>query len=87
MGYHITYRKSFEKELRKLHPTARKAVTRRILALADNPRPYGCTKLEGSDMSYRIRQGDYRVIYNIYDDLVVVEVVRIGHRSDVYRKD
>ena len=86
MGYHITYRKAFKKELRKLKPTVLKAVVRRILALADEPRPKGCTKLEGSDVTYRIRQGDYRIIYNIYDDLVVVEVVKIGHRSDVYRK-
>ena len=86
MGYQITYKASFKKELRRLHPTIRRAVVKRILALADDPRPNGCVKLVGSENTYRIRQGNYRVMYNVYDDLIVVEVIKVDHRSDVYRK-
>lgn len=86
MSYKLTYRKSFKKELRKLPTRMRKAIVKRVLSLAIDPRPHGVTKLEGSDTTYRVRQGDYRIIYNIYDDLVIVEVIKIGHRSDVYRK-
>ena len=57
----------------------------RIKALADDPHPPGCEKLAGQE-SYRIRQGNYRVVYTIDDDRVIVEIVRVGHRSDVYRR-
>ncbi|MEM7699015.1 MAG: type II toxin-antitoxin system RelE/ParE family toxin [Verrucomicrobiota bacterium] len=53
--------------------------------LADDPRPDGCTKLTGSERAYRIRVGNYRVIYEVFDDTVLIEVVRVGHRRDVYR--
>jgi mRNA interferase RelE/StbE len=56
----------------------------RIEALADNPRPQGYEKLAGSS-AYRIRQGDYRIIYTINDGTIVVEMIRVGHRRDVYR--
>ncbi len=56
----------------------------RIRGLAENPHPHGSEKLAGED-SYRIRQGSYRIIYTIDDDRVIVEIVRVGHRSDVYR--
>ena len=56
-----------------------------MLALADDPRPYGCKKLSGED-AYRIRVGDYRIVYSIYDDIVTVEVIRINHRKEVYKK-
>ena len=54
--------------------------------MADNPRPQGSKKLGGEDGLYRIRVGDYRIVYAIRDDILVVLVVRIGHRSEVYRK-
>ncbi len=85
MGYHLEYRASFKKELRKLSPKIRRAIVERILNLADDPRPNGVTKLRGADKTYRIRQGDYRIIYNIYDELIIIELIKIGHRSDVYR--
>ena len=53
--------------------------------LADNPRPRGVEKLEGRENRYRIRVGDYRVIYEIHDEVLLVLVVRIGHRREVYR--
>jgi len=55
-----------------------------ILTLADNPRPPGCAKLKGRD-EWRVRVGDYRIVYGIDDEQRVVEVVHIGHRRDVYR--
>jgi mRNA interferase RelE/StbE len=57
----------------------------RIRALADDPRPQGSEKITGSDDLYRIRSGDYRAIYTIQDDRLVVLVVRVAHRRDVYR--
>jgi len=56
-----------------------------IDALADNPHPAGSLKLQGADDLYRIRIGDYRVIYQIQDEVLIVLVVEIGHRRDVYR--
>ena len=56
-----------------------------IEALADDPRPSGCRKLAGSDRTWRIRVGDYRVVYEIEDEVLVVLVMRVRHRRDVYR--
>ncbi|HSH61884.1 MAG TPA: type II toxin-antitoxin system RelE/ParE family toxin [Acidimicrobiales bacterium] len=53
--------------------------------LADNPRPPGCTKLTGEDAAYRVRVGVYRIVYEVLDDLLLVHVVRVGHRRDVYK--
>ena len=62
----------------------RQRIVRRIEALADDPRPHGCEKLSGYDR-YRLRQGRYRIVYEVRDDVVLVVVVKIGHRRDVYR--
>ena len=80
------YRSSFKKELRRIASKERQLVTERILSLANNPRPHGVTKLQGSEKLYRIRQGDYRVIYAIEDKIVTIEVIKVGHRKDVYEK-
>ena len=53
--------------------------------LADDPRPPGCVGLTGELRAYRVRVGDYRIIYEVFDDRLVVHVVRVGHRRDVYR--
>jgi mRNA interferase RelE/StbE len=53
--------------------------------LAEEPRPPGCTKLTGEPNTYRVRTGDYRIVYDVFDDHLVVQVVRIGHRRDIYR--
>ena len=62
-----------------------KLVGRRIDALATNPRPRGVEKLQGADELYRIRSGDYRIIYQIEDAVLKVLVIKIGQRGDVYR--
>lgn len=62
----------------------RTRIVDRIRHLAEEPRPRGCEKLSGSDR-YRVRQGNYRILYSIDDDASIVTVVKIGHRCDVYR--
>jgi mRNA interferase RelE/StbE len=62
------------------------AIIEKIQALASHPRPAGYAKLHGADDLYRVRQGDYRIIYQILDKALVVIVVKIGHRKEVYRK-
>ena len=62
----------------------RQRVVKRIEALADDPRPPGCEKLTGQDR-YRVRQDPYRIVYSVEDDILVVYVVKVGHRGDVYR--
>ncbi len=60
-------------------------IAKKIDLLADNPRPAGVRKLEGRSELYRIRVGDYRFIYEIHDEMLVVVVIRVAHRRDVYR--
>ena len=64
----------------------RQAITDRIFALAEGPRPSGCVKLSGSEPLYRIRQGRYRIVYKVEDDVLVIIVIRIADRKEVYRK-
>ena len=54
--------------------------------LAETPRPPGCVAMAGEAHAYRVRVGDYRIVYEVFDDRLVVQVVRIGHRRDVYRR-
>ncbi len=63
----------------------RQRIIERIQNLAANPRPEGCQKLSGRER-YRLRQGSYRIVYSVEDDTLVVYVVRVGHRKDIYRK-
>lgn len=83
--YTIQYRKSVEKYLRKLDKPALQRIVEKIYTLRQDPRPHGVKKLEGEKNLYRVRQGDYRIIYEIHDNVLIVEVIKIGHRSDVYR--
>ena len=62
----------------------RQRIVKRIEGLAEEPRPVGCQKLSGQDR-YRLRQGQYRIVYAVEDDLLTVYVVRVAHRKDVYR--
>lgn len=82
--YEIRFKESVTRDLKGLPREHVAAILERIAALADNPRPHGCEKISGLER-YRIRQGHYRVIYEIRDRQLVVVVVKIGHRSHVYR--
>ncbi len=83
-SYSLEIKRSAAKELAQLPTTDRKRVIARIQALAEEPRPVGAEKLSGQDR-YRIRQGEYRILYEIEDAVLRVMVVRIGHRRDIYR--
>ena len=85
MAYRIEFKPSAAKEFSQLPKNIQKRITAKVNTLADNPRPRGVEKLEGRENRYRIRVGDYRVIYEIHDEVLLVLVVRIGHRREVYR--
>ena len=82
----IEWRKSTKKDLRRITAADVSKIIAVVTGLADDPRPHGCMKIQGSDLAYRIRVGDYRIIYEIYERRLIVEIVRVKHRRDVYRK-
>ncbi len=83
-SYSIEIKRSAGKELAELPKQDRLRVIARIENLAHDPRPTGSEKLSGQER-YRVREGDYRILYEIHDHVLVVMVVRIGHRREVYR--
>ena len=83
--YKIQIKPSAVKELNKLPKKNLMKVVLKIQALSEDPRPSGCEKLSG-DEKYRIRYGNYRIVYAIQDEILVVYVVKIGHRKDTYKK-
>ena len=84
--FEIQWRSSTRKDLRSLprHEVAR--VVSAVADLASNPQPHGSQKLSGSERIYRIRVGDYRVIYEVFADSRVIEIQRVRHRKNVYRE-
>lgn len=84
-GYSIFIKPSAVKEIESISSKRdRQRIVARIEKLADDPRPAGCEKLSGQE-KYRIRQGQYRIVYSIEDQELVIFVVKVGHRKDVYR--
>ena len=81
--YKVEFKPTVWKDLDDIPKADRRRILRRVTALAEEPRPMGCQKLAGQER-YRIRQGDYRILYSIEDDRVVVVVVKVGHRREVY---
>lgn len=84
-SYRIEFAREATKDLRRIDRVWIPKIISAIEALTAVPRPVGCKKLVGSEHTFRIRVGDYRVIYDIQDNTLVVLVVRIRHRRDVYR--
>ena len=84
-SYELLIKASAAKELEALPRKDRERVLAKIRSLAGNPRPHGTEKLSGGE-KYRLRQGDYRVLYSIDDAGATVTIVKIGHRREVYRK-
>ena len=82
--FELVFKQSVAKDLRQIPRKEVARILRRIEALRDEPRPAGVEKLSGQE-KYRIRQGVYRIIYEIRDDKLIVVVIKIGHRRDVYR--
>ena len=98
MTYRIEIKPSAQKELAKIPKTSALKIIDKINAhlnysptdekiksLAKDPRPSGCKKLTGTDHSFRVRIGNNRVVYSIFDDRLIIQVIKIGHRKDVYK--
>ena len=85
MSYRIDIAAPAQRQLRKLDPHARRRVQAAIELLAEEPRPPAAKMLVNSDGAWRVRVGDYRVIYDIEDDHLVVLVLAAGHRREIYR--
>lgn len=84
IAYRVEFTTAAAKEVRKLEPQIRRRVLVAIASLEIDPRPSGVRKLAGHDSAWRVRIGDYRVLYEISDERVVVTVFRAAHRRDVY---
>lgn len=84
-SYSIRIKRSAQKEIEAVGTKKdRQRIVARIAALADDPRPPGSEKLSASSF-YRVRQGQYRIVYEIQDDVLVIIVIKVGHRKNVYR--
>lgn len=84
--YSISIKTTALKELEKVPKTYAIKITNSINKLAQDPRPPGVKKLKGTDETlYRVRVGDYRIIYSVEDKIQIIEVTRIGHRKDIYK--
>ncbi len=83
-SYSLEIKRSAAKELAQVPPKDRGRIIARIQALAEDPRPVAAEKLSGQER-YRVRQGDYRILYEIEDQILRIMVVKIGHWRDVYR--
>jgi mRNA interferase RelE/StbE len=81
--YRIYFTTAAARQVKKLPRPARERVLQFIEGLAEDPRPHGARKLVGEEAAWRIRAGDYRIIYDLFDDELMVTVVRAGHRRDV----
>jgi mRNA interferase RelE/StbE len=83
MPYQVQIGKSAQKQLDKLPDEVAEQLLDAIENLAVNPRPSGCKKLKGRD-GYRIRKGDYRIIYDVFDNVLVIDIIAVGHRKEIY---
>ncbi len=84
--YQIKWKRSATKELKKLPKDAVQRILRTVEQLSQNPRPVGVKKIVGSKHSCRIRVGNYRIVYSLVEEIFIVEIIRVRHRKDVYRK-
>ncbi|MEY9951741.1 type II toxin-antitoxin system RelE/ParE family toxin [Leifsonia sp. EB34] len=84
MTYTVEFTAASARELRKLDPVARNRVLAAVARLESDPRPGGARRLVGFTEAWRLRVGDYRVLYEVVDDTVLVTVFRVGHRRSVY---
>ncbi|MEH2059199.1 MAG: type II toxin-antitoxin system RelE/ParE family toxin [Nostoc sp.] len=87
MSYEVKFSKGAKKQFRKLPLDVQERIQTKINDLAIEPHPNGVKKLQGDDNSYRIRVGDYRVVYELDDDVLIVTVIKVGHRSEIYKGD
>ncbi len=85
-GYRIEIKKSAAKELQKITSKDRNRIIEKIRSLSSDPIPAGAKKLSGGS-KYRLRQGDYRILFEVFEAAITIVVVRIAHRKEVYRKN
>jgi mRNA interferase RelE/StbE len=85
MPYAVIYKPSADKALRQLPEKVQRRIAAATEALAGDPRPPGAVKLHGTEDLWRIRVGQYRVVYTVQDEALIVLVLRVAHRKDVYR--
>ncbi len=85
MTYSVDFSKAARKQFKKLPSDLQERIQTKINELAIEPRPTGVKKIQGEENSYRIRVGDYRVVYDIFDNILLVTVIRVKHRSQVYQ--
>ena len=83
--YEVTFKSSVRKDLRSIPRADVRRILKRIEGLADDPRPPGCEKLSAQER-YRVRQGRYRILYEVHDDRLVVIVVKVADRKQAYRR-
>ena len=86
MTYRVEVVPAAARALRKLDPAGRRRVQAAVELLAEQPRPSGAKKLVGGDGEWRVRTGDYRIVYEIHDGVLLVLVVAVGNRRDIYRR-
>ena len=86
MKYQVEVAPAALRQLRKLDPPARRPVQAAIELLADQPRPSRAERLVGGEGEWRVRTGDYRIVYEVHDNVLVVLVVAVGHRRDIYER-
>ncbi len=83
--YNIYWRKSAQKELKKISKPFIKRIIYAVENLSINPFPPNCKKYQGIDHTYRIRVGNYRIIYTIFEKNLTIEIIKVGHRKDIYK--
>ncbi len=83
-SYRLEWRLSTRKDLRRITSADLLRILSAAEALAANPFPPGCVKLSGSERSYRVRVGNYRILYDVHEKKLIIEVIKIGHRKDVH---
>ena len=84
--YQVEWKNSAKKELKKLDKQVIPRILQAVENLADDPYALGSKKLVGSDSIYRVRVGDYRIIYNVEFSVLIIEIIKVGHRGQVYRQ-
>jgi len=84
--YKIEWKNSAKKELKKIEKTTISKIIGTVETLASEPHPTGSRKLQGSEHLYRIRVGDYRIVYSVESNVLRIEIIRVSDRKDIYRK-
>ncbi len=85
MSYRVDLRPTVLKKLKSIPKNEAKKISKKIDSLEKNPKPYGYKKIKGGENLYRVRAGDYRILYEVHDNALTILVIRIGHRKEIYQ--